>query len=256
MDAILSDPHANIEAEETVLRDIDRRKVDRILCLGDVVGYGPNPKEAIKLTEKYIDKKDILEGNHDKAAIEGPTPEYNHHAKRATYWTQNELRTNGNKPNGLVKMVTYDYEGFLKGLQKHAENEHAFMIHDTPAHPNEAKYILNESGAIEALSSIDKKICFVGHLHVPFMFEQTQEGETKLIEITPFQKIPLNKGRYVINVGSVGQPRDRDNRACYVLTDYETIQFIRLDYDFKKTQEKIKNSELPNYLAARLEAGH
>jgi len=240
MKAIISDIHSNLEALTAVLDDIDKKGIKEIYCLGDVVGYGPNPKEVIGLAKNF----DLtLKGNHDYAVGTGDTGDVEYLPAEAVNWTRKKL-------SGLFDEK---YKKFLIGLpEKHSENRTIF-VHGSPRDPvNE--YILNSKRAAEIFEGYMKDVnyCFGGHSHIPGIFHY-KDREIKKIEPSenPIQLQP----KMIIGVGSVGQPRDNDNRACWVSLDNDIIQYHRVGYDYKKTQDKIIKAGLPGFLATRLGEG-
>jgi predicted phosphodiesterase len=235
---VLSDIHSNLYALREVLKYIKKEKVDKVVCLGDIVGYGPRPNECIDLIKKECQV--CLMGNHDHAAIGlTDTHHFNHYAREAVKWTR--------------KTLTSHNKAYLKGLSfSHCEND-LLYVHSTPDHPEEWHYILSEYEAIKYLYQIKQKICFIGHTHVPVIFSSI-EGAFYQEEII----LDYRENKYIINVGSVGQPRDGDPRLCFVVFDTVSgkLKYIRLDYKIKKTYDEIMKNKLPAFLATRLQVGH
>lgn len=251
--AIISDIHSNLEALEAVLADSRRQGVTEIFCLGDLVGYGPNPLECIDIMMNLkMDKVVCLLGNHDQAA--GFDPEgFNSVAEQAIFWTREQLE----RAHGPRKSERWD---FIWGLPRIYKSEDGFLfVHGSPRSPlNEyvfADDIIEEQKMMK-LFSIIPQYCFQGHTHVPGIF--TESG--KYIRMSDVQGAvyKLSSEKLMVNVGSVGQPRDRDPRACYVLYDSEqmTIEYRRVEYDCEKTCKKICNiPELDNFLGERIKQG-
>lgn len=240
--AIFSDIHANIEAFERALADIDRRGADKLVFLGDIVGYGPNPSEALDL---LIDRADvILGGNHDWATVEKTSSDYfNSYAKSALEWTQRELNE---------KQMA-----FLASTEPVGIVDEKFQIaHSSPFQPDQWRYVLGEYyEASVNYDHIERDLCFIGHSHQPLIFRY--HSKTK-IELIPPCAIQIEEGfKYIVNVGSVGQPRDGNVNACWVLldTDLGRIDFHRVAYDLELTRRKILKSGLPGYLGDRLTIG-
>jgi diadenosine tetraphosphatase ApaH/serine/threonine PP2A family protein phosphatase len=238
--AIISDIHSNLEALTAVLEDIDKKGIKEIYCLGDVVGYGANPKEVIGLAKNF----DLtLKGNHDCAVETGSAYGFDYDAAESVEWTKKQL-------SGFFQQKNMK---FLRNLsEKHSENRTVF-VHGSPRDPvNE--YILNSKRAAEIFEGYMKDFdyCFGGHSHIPGIFHY-KDREIKKIEPSenPIQLQP----KMIIGVGSVGQPRDNDNRACWVSLDNNIIQYHRVGYDYKKTQDKIIKAGLPGFLATRLGEG-
>lgn len=235
--AIISDIHSNLEALKTVLDYIHSQSVDQIICLGDVVGYGPRPNECIELirNECHIS----LMGNHDHAVLGLMDISYfNQFAKDSVIWTQGQI-----KPENL------DY---LKNMPFTYESGDILFVHSTPDNPEDWDYILSTAEARASLNRINYKLVFVGHSHVPVIFS------LKHGQIFEDSKI-LNLGddKYIVNVGSVGQPRNKDPRSCFVLFDDSSkkLQYIRLEYNVKTTYHEIIENKLPAFLAVRLLSG-
>lgn len=239
--AIISDVHSNLEALESVLKDIKKRGIDRILFLGDAVGYGPNPNNCIEVLKKECEV--LLAGNHDRAAVGMTDVEYfNELARAAIIWT--------------VQTLTEEHKEFLTRLPVstgfHSETEDIFLVHSTPREPERWHYLLTLWDAEVNFNYFTERICFLGHSHVPFIIERKPSGDMIVYRDNATLKSGL---RYIINAGSVGQPRDRDPRACYVIMDGDSISFVRVDYNIKKTQKKMAEAGLPKPLIDRLEYG-
>jgi len=237
--ALISDVHANLEALQAVLGAIDERGVDRILCLGDVVGYGASPNECLSLVRERCEL--VLLGNHDSAASGGPeAARFNPNAKTAALWT--------------AKMLTPDHRDYLRGLKLVSHAGPYLCVHASPAAPRDWEYIFDRFDAEPQFQFFSEPICFIGHTHQPAIFERVAAGST----FVPPTRLRIDaERRYIVNVGSVGQPRDRDPRACFVLL-HETageIEFIRVAYDIPAAQEKIREAKLPGVLATRLATG-
>ncbi len=238
--ALISDIHANLEALESVLKDIERQKSDVIYCLGDVVGYGSDPSACLNLVNKTCKIK--LIGNHDHAALgESSTEDYSPVAKLAAEWTKKIL-----SDNDISIMESFSVEEIVKD---------AHLVHASPFEPQQFHYILSPQDARLSFPSMKKQLCFFGHTHVPMIFTEVKNG-------LPKQKIghsfvPDTDSRYLINVGSVGQPRDNDPRASYVIHDTGTgdVKYLRVAYDIKTTQEKMEQARLPEMLIERLSVG-
>lgn len=235
---VFADVHSNLEAWEVVARALSEEKIDRYICVGDIVGYGADPEECIKRV-RALDPV-VVGGNHDWAAI-GKTDitYFNPYAREAVLWTQEKL----NKKD----------KDYLSSLGLIEEVEDFTVVHGTLDEPQEFKYIQDLDSAWSSFELLEKSILFVGHSHVPFIL--AKDGE---IEYISSREAKLESGKkYLINVGSVGQPRDGDPRACYVVYDTEAkmIEIKRLDYDIKGAQAKIMEAGLPRILAERLSVG-
>ena len=237
MKAIISDIHSNLEALTAVLDDINKKGIKTIYCLGDVVGYGANPKEAINLAKNL---NVVLKGNHDYAVSAGNIQDFTYFAAEGIKWTRKEL--SGIFGNGNLK--------FLENLPETHKEGKTLFVHGSSRDPI-FEYVTGRN-AEKILENMEDDYCFVGHTHAPGIFHY-ENKEMKLI--LPSENPIELKPKMIVNVGSVGQPRDGDNRACWVSLDNGKVQYHKVNYDFKKTQEKIIKAGLPEYLAARLEAG-
>lgn len=253
--ALISDIHSNTEALSAVLADIESRGIERVVCLGDVIGYGPNPRECLDLIRRRCG--DVILGNHDYATLYEPT-RFNYGAEEAVYWTRRMLE---NDPDTTAIEERW---GFLGGLDiRKVFDGQSFgcreilLVHGSPRRPvNEYLFpddVFNTPAKLTTSFDRFGHVCFVGHTHLPGVFTSEPEfispEDTRGVFEIPSAKV-------LINVGSVGQPRDRDPRASYVILDDGLIRFIRVEYDIKATTEKIRAiPELDDYLASRLEDG-
>ncbi len=242
MMAVLSDIHANLEALSAVISDTKKRGIKNIIFLGDAVGYGPDPEVVVEILKSECIS--MIAGNHDRAVIEPELDEYfNEIARLAIVWTRSVL-------SERVKR-------FFKNLpfvSRYKHNEIDILsVHASPREPEKWHYILTLRDAQINFYYFNEKICFIGHSHYPFVVERADSGELTVRTDNPF--ILKDNCRYIINAGSVGQPRDGDPRACYVIFNGREIEFIRLQYDLKKTQKKMKEAGLPAPLIERLEKG-
>lgn len=238
--ALISDIHANLDALETVLEHIDSQKIDVIHCLGDVIGYGPEPAACIEKIDSTCKVK--LLGNHEYVALGLLKKDnMNPSAKSSAEWTQSQL---GDRE--ISFMADYDLQ---------TEEESCQLVHSSPFEPDKWHYLLSMHEAKRALESLDQSVCFFGHTHIPMVFSVETDGTIRQRSGMDF-KIDPNK-KYLINVGSVGQPRDDDPRACYVIfdTSENSATFNRIEYDVKKAQSKMIAAELPEMLIERLEVG-
>ena len=208
--ALISDIHGNLEALEVVLEDIKSQKVDEIFCLGDVIGYGPNPRECI---DRVMDScKMTLLGNHDQGAMFDPDG-FNIGAERAIFWTRDQLENPQDRVNNERR---WEYLGMLPRSHRH---DSFLFVHGSPRNPL-SEYIFPEDiynhRKMERLFQLVEKYCFQGHTHVPGVFtEGYQFYSPEEID----NEYTLGDGKVMINVGSVGQPRDGDPRSCYVILD-------------------------------------
>jgi len=248
--AVISDIHGNLEALQAVLKDIDGKGIQEIVCLGDIIGYGPNPCECLDLVIQRA-KWTIL-GNHDQAALFDPEG-FNPIALRAIYWTRDRLDEG---PGGVSQINRrWDFLGELP--RSHAEGDWLF-VHCSPRDPTNEyvfpEYIYHQA-KMELLFARVQKYCFMGHTHLPGVFT-TQCDFIRPDECDNFYR--LDGQKVLVNVGSVGQPRDDDNRSCYVIIDDAemTVTFRRVEYDFMATAQKIyAQPELDNMLGDRIKHG-
>ena len=202
--AFISDIHANLEALEAVLTDIKGQRIDEVICLGDIVGYGANPNECIELVKKYCPV--TLLGNHDAAAVDLlSTQHFNIHAKIAIVWTEQNLK----KEN----------RSYLSALQLKSTKDSLTLVHATPYEPNMWYYITSLEEAAFNFQFFDTQICLVGHTHIPIIIILDKDKELYVHQDTHVKMGELEGARYLINVGSVGQPRDRNPKTCYGILD-------------------------------------
>lgn len=231
--ALISDIHGNLEALEAVLKDVDNRKADKIFCLGDIVGYGANPRECIHVLEDRGISG--VMGNHDLAIVNpGKVLDLNPVAKESIDWTREELG--------------FDEREILRKMPFVIEENKMVLAHADIVKPEDFDYIFDPARDLGAYAMFNRafidenfkllkegQVLFIGHTHEP-------------LKLTKDEKI-------ICNVGSVGQPRDEDRRACYVIYDEKKIEHVRVEYDINKTAEKIRRAGLPDELAMRLFLG-
>ncbi len=237
--ALISDIHSNLQALERVFEDITERGVDKICCLGDIVGYGANPRESIALVREKCAY--VIAGNHDWGIVgKADLSKFSTSARIAADWT--------------ADVLDFEEKHYLAGLPLKIELENTCLVHSTPREPENWGY-LNWAPSLPAqFASFEGQVCFVGHIHSPIIWNDLGE-KTIPKDGEPFR---LDQGtRYFVNAGSVGQPRDGDSRAAYVLLDDELfeISLIRLDYDVEKAANEIEKAGLPSKLALRLYRG-
>jgi predicted phosphodiesterase len=257
MFAILSDIHSNLEALSAVLADIKKRGIETIYCLGDVVGYGPNPRECLDLIIRK--SRWCVLGNHDYAVFYEPT-NFNYAAEQASFWTREVMETSKDKPNCDMRWSFLGNLTMRKTLEIKLGASMAIIdfVHASPRRPiNEYIFpddVYTNPLKVRLLFERVKHICFVGHTHMPgvFLDEPDFYPPNELGKVYPI----IDNEKAIINIGSVGQPRDKDNRASYVYVDENKVHFVRLAYDFEKTMKKIKAiDELDNFHADRLQDG-
>lgn len=236
--AIISDIHGNYDALQAVLADIESVGAKRIVCLGDVVGYGAEPRECVKA---LLDR-DILTiaGNHDYAAIGKTNINYfNAYAKEATLWTR--------------KVCTEVEKEFLRGLSLVEHLDDFTMVHGTLYAPELFDYIMTAYDAYLSLQLLEKPVCFLGHSHVPINYiwdDMITFNYDRVIELKPETKV-------LVNVGSVGQPRDDNPLASYAVFDHDArqVEVRRIEYDIEAAARKIREAGLPAALGERLKLG-
>jgi len=241
--AIISDIHANLEAFRVVLEEIERQRVDQIVCLGDLVGYNANPNECVELLlEREIP---TIMGNHDAVTCGLLEPiDFNPIAKKAILWTRETLQAK--------------YRDFLlQQPEQRRLNESVRLVHGSLL--DRDQYLFSRQTIMDNVRQMrneapEIRIVFFGHTHNQGAFVFARET---LSLVTDNDFSIEDKGYYLINPGSVGQPRDQDPRAAYLLYDEEagTIEFIRLPYDIEACKQKIHAAELPKELADRLDQG-
>lgn len=227
--AVISDIHGNLEALEAVLADIDRFKLDGIWCLGDVIGYGPDPLPCLDLV--YAQCQICLAGNHDYAAIDKiDTSMFNPYARASAAWTKEQLR-----PEDL---------GFLRSMPLLVVGSEITAVHASLDKPEEFHYVTGMSAAEKCFQQLSNDILVIGHTHLPICFL-----DTKPMSYTMDDVVFLEKGaRALVNVGSVGQSREEDKRACYCIVDTERrlIRYRRVEYD-KATHDKKLQKLFPDF---------
>jgi len=237
--AVISDVHGNAEALNAVLHDIGRRKADSILFLGDAVGYGPDPNECVRTLKAACSV--LLAGNHDWAAIGLTEKEYfNPYARAAIEWTAKVL-----DPDCLKSVRDFP-------LTHRRAEDSLFLVHATPKEPEQWHYLMSLWDAEINFECFDEKVCLLGHSHQPLIIKRFPSGEMVAERgETTFGRTE----RYIINVGSVGQPRDGDPRACYVIVNEDGVRLHRVAYDIGETQRKMAEAGLPYPLIERLSRG-
>ena len=237
--AVISDVHANFHALDAVLRAIDAESVDAVWSLGDTVGYGPRPNECCDTVRERADL--CLVGNHDLVALgELTVSDFNDEAAAAALWTSS--------------MLTRPSEAFLRGLEPQAELEGAELFHASARDPV-WEYILTAEAARATLELTSAPLVLVGHSHVALAL--TRDGEEVLGGLAPAGAQIELEGRWLLNPGSVGQPRDGDPRAAWLLLDLDRriARFHRAEYPIEKTQAEMREAGLPPLLAERLARG-
>lgn len=236
--AVISDIHSNWEALEQASEEIEKKKVDRIVCLGDVVGYGANPSECLKWIRRM--SSEIIMGNHDQAIEDVKLrDDFNDWAREAIEWTAGVL-------SAEEKRQIRDFVPLVIDRKRNVTWTHG-SVHE----PDEYHYVFSEVDARPSFKLLETDFSFFGHTHIPSLFS-SDAGESRYLTAGFYQ---LSKGqRYLINPGSIGQPRDRNPKLSFALFDSDqlTLEIVRLDYDNQKAADKIRKVGLPAYLADRL----
>ena len=253
--AVISDIHGNLEALTAVLADIDRQGIATILCLGDVVGYGPQPAECLDLVLTRCAAS--LMGNHDFAVMYEPH-NFNIGAEGACYWSRQELE---NEPDKAARDKRWGFLGSLPVTQTLPAERSPVglltLVHGSPRRPvNEYVFpddVYNNPNKLRGLFERVEHLCLIGHTHVPGVFLEAPDFYSP-DELGGVYEADEHKG--LINVGSVGQPRDRDPRASYVVLADGAVRFLRVSYDVEATVTKVHAiADLDDYLGNRLREG-
>ena len=239
--AIIADVHANLAAFTAVLEDIEHRGgVEEVWCLGDIVGYGPDPHQCIELLQEY--KHICVAGNHDWGAIgKANIADFNPDAAAACRWTAQQL-----SPEDIQ---------YLENLPLTIERDDFTLVHGSPRDPI-WEYTISTSIASENFNFFQSPYCLIGHSHTPLVFRD-EDGDCSVSKLAANVGLALGQSRLIINPGGVGQPRDGDPRASYAIYDSETNQIRphRILYDIEATQDKMVESGLPIRLVVRLGYG-
>ncbi len=237
---VISDIHANLVALEAVLQDAPAGW-QQIWCLGDVVGYGPNPNECVERLNEYDHL--CLSGNHDWAVLGKLDINYfNNEARTAIRWTQDVLSSENRQ--------------YLSALAPLTIVEPFTLVHASPRQPV-WEYLLDEVIVAQNMALLQTHYCFAGHTHAPVIFTEMATDDIRAAFPAPGETLQLGEKRVIINPGSVGQPRDSDPRAAYGILDTEglTWEYHRVAYDVAETQQRMRQHGLPHRLIARLELG-
>ena len=236
--AIISDIHGNLDALEAVLQSIQERQVDHIVCLGDVVGYGPQPSECLRTLQNI--NCTVIAGNHDVAVVDkSDSLNFNLYAREATLWTREQLDESDLSFLAELPLVS-QLDGFT-------------AVHGTLHTPELFDYVQTSYDAHLSMQEMQQPLCVIGHSHVPIIFVQD--------EVTTYQlgsSVQVHPGRKtIVNVGSVGQPRDHDPRSCFALydTDTQILELERVHYNIESVAAKINQAGLPKPLGDRLRKG-
>jgi diadenosine tetraphosphatase ApaH/serine/threonine PP2A family protein phosphatase len=237
---IISDIHANFTALETVISEAG--SIDAAWCLGDLVGYGPDPNECITRIRQLPGLQCII-GNHDLAALQQiPSETFNPEARTAILWTQ--------------KSLSESSKAFLDGLPEIITIENITLAHGSPRHPV-WEYLLDPHTATLNFDFFETPHCFVGHTHLPVLYELKDASNSATLNIPEPNTITMLPKRSIINPGSVGQPRDRDPRAAFAIYDTQinSWEYRRIEYDVHAVQERMIKANLPERHIQRIAAG-
>jgi predicted phosphodiesterase len=237
---VVSDIHANLAALTAVLEHAG--KVNAVWCLGDVIGYGPDPNECVELIREQHNLVCLL-GNHDAASIgEMSVASFNFEARQAVEWTQSVLKNENRE--FLLERPLISIIGDVT------------LAHGSPRQPV-FEYVLDTRSASENFEHFENDFCFIGHSHIPLMFTQKPDDYLCQLQFPAVNKVTKLKPRTIINPGSVGQPRDRDPRASYAIfdSDARTWHYRRVEYDIEDTQRRMREHNLPPRHIDRLTGG-
>lgn len=237
---ILSDIHSNFDALTAVVAELDGLEVDQLICLGDIVGYGPSPNECCDLLQERACI--CIAGNHDEAAVSDTPPEsFNALASQAILWTRSQL-TGANR-------------SYLAALPREREFGSFDVVHGAPGFPFD--YILGLTDARTAFERVRKALTFIGHTHVAEVYFQDGDGRTFHQKLTRGGRIEVApQFRYILNPGSVGQPRDRNPQASFAYFDGDVVEIRRVTYDVMRVRERMESAQLPPQLSERLSLGY
>jgi predicted phosphodiesterase len=237
---IFSDVHSNLEALNQFTNYIKTIAHDKLICLGDIVGYGADPNPCVEWVRMNVDFS--VAGNHDWAVVnKTDTSYFNLNAYASSQWTREKL--------------TDENKNFLCSLPLDHEEGGVYWVHASPYNPKSWHYVTSKSDGERLFNSFATPICVVGHSHIPVILEQVTNGEVRNYVSDIWNIKPEN--RYIFNVGSLGQPRDRNPNSAFMVYDSEerTVEVHRYEYDINSTQKKIRENGLPTNIADRLAQG-
>ncbi|MFA6216347.1 MAG: metallophosphoesterase family protein [Candidatus Omnitrophota bacterium] len=237
---IISDIHSNLEAFQAVLQALRLEHIDEYLCAGDIVGYAADPQACIDIVKDCV--RITVAGNHDQASVELFSDfHFNPYAQKAISWTKKNISASG--------------QDFLRSLKLTYQNKDLTLVHGSLACPGDFKYISDPGMLESSFDLMEGNICFLGHTHEAGIFIQDSAGK-RAYQKTGSRRIEKGS-KYIVNVGSIGQPRDSDARASYGIYDTDTRQVTlkRVDYDVHLARKKIIERGLPCFLGDRLLVG-
>ncbi|MCG8635634.1 MAG: metallophosphoesterase [Desulfobacterales bacterium] len=241
---VFSDIHGNLAALESVLAHAADKEVHRRVCLGDLVGYGPFPNECINIV-RGLQNCRCVAGNHDTAAVWESSPYgMSSGAKKAIFWTMDQL--------------TDENRRFLGTLPDRLDLADMTFVHANPYNPRGGKYILGNTQAVRSFFTTKCRHLFIGHTHRPAVITRRNILAAEFADITGETKLTVDDfKRRIINCGSIGQPRDKDPRSCYLVFDTrkQEIEYYRVAYDIEKSRQAIRSAGLPRPLESRLLKG-
>lgn len=241
--AVISDIHSNLEALTECCRVAKEQGAEKFVCLGDCVGYGPDPVAVLDMLQGLPNFVCVL-GNHDEYVFNSIEISSTPPVQVVAEWT--------------IEQLSDEHVDYLKSLPYVEVDNGVTYVHATTYEPNNWGYVTSAKQAQRCMNSASTNLVFYGHVHIPMVFYEKPDNTVELLTPQSGQQIHLHQNRrYVINVGSVGQPRDDNNEASFVLYDEEShsVKFHRVAYDYKKTIEKINSNNLPPDFAGRLESG-
>lgn len=236
---IFSDVHSNLPALESVIAAYKNEAIDRYVCLGDIVGYAANPKECIVKVKEL--NPILVAGNHDWVCVDMiSSRDFNPIAQEAAHWTKAQLAP--------------EEKYFLKSLELLINEEKFTLVHGALDNPEDFNYLFDSGDAQVNFELMSGNLCFIGHTHIPGVFVE-QDSHIGYVQQYPL-KISADD-KYIVNTGSVGQPRDRNSQASYCIFDStaQTIEIKRVAYDIEEAQKRIISAGLPVFLAERLAVG-
>ncbi len=237
---VFSDLHSNLEALVQFQQEIETIEHDKLVCLGDIVGYGADPNPCVEWVREKVDI--TVAGNHDWAAVEKTAiTHFNSYARESCFWTR--------------KQLSQKNKNFLQSLPLDHEEGGVYWVHASPFEPEAWHYVTSRVGAKRHFRHFQTSLCFVGHSHHPIIVEQTEDGEVNDYVSDTWEVDPKN--RYIFNDGSLGQPRDGNPDPSFMLYDSarKAVSVHRFKYDLSSARNKILEVGLPPYLAERLERG-
>ncbi len=242
--AVISDIHSNLEALLACVGKAESVGVEQYICLGDAVGYGPDPVATLELL-RALPNFVMVKGNHEDALFTTYYKSLRQHIRQTIDWTREQLKD--------------EQLAFLQQLPMQYEIFNTLMVHASAHKPDRWSYVYNNEKAHDCISASSKPLTFIGHTHLPQVYYEMPTGKIECL--TPKVEVPVplyHRGRYVINVGSVGQPRDENSAASFVVydSDEQDVTFYRMAYDYDSTAQKIIDRGLPHLFADRLKTGN